>query len=207
MTQSDNAAISSIDLNKLSKIFEARLFSLAPSLDAYSDHELESRIRILAMQLGKKIESKQQDHAFYPSGKTRQQITESKLGKPMVEEILALVSKVKTIQRIGFNDFLSREKKYTGRRSCSSCLLLPKASPSKRLLHGIPLAMKNIYFNTRLLDAFSKTNSAKTQESLLALLAAVQWSALIEETKNNIYHFEMWERSQEEVKSSRSSIL
>jgi hypothetical protein len=209
MTQSDNATISSIDLNKLSKIFEAKLFSLAPSLGAYSDHELESRIRILAMQLGKKIESKQQDHAVYPSGKTRQQITESKLGKPMVEEILALVSKVKTIQRIGFNDFLSRERKCTGRRSCSggSCLLLPKTSLSKRLLRGIPLAMKNIYFNTRLLDAFSKTNSAKTQESLLALLDAVQWSALIEETRNNIYHFEMWERSQDEVKSSRSFIV
>jgi hypothetical protein len=53
MTHADNAAIniSSVDLNKLSKTFEARLFSLAPSLDAYeySDHDLESRIRILAM--------------------------------------------------------------------------------------------------------------------------------------------------------------
>ena len=202
MTQSDNAAISSIDLNKLSKIFEARLFSLAPSLDAYSDHnDLESRIRILAMQLGKKIESKQQDHAVpYSSGKTRQQIIESKLGKPMVEEILTLVSKVKTIQRMGFNNLLSREEKYTGRRSCSggSCLLLPKASFCKRLLPGIPLAMKNIYFNTRLLDAVSKTNSARTQESLLAHLDGVQWSAFIEETKNNIYHFETWDSSIEE---------
>ena len=211
-THSDNAAIncSSVDMNKLSKIFEARLFSLAPSLHAYSNHnDLESRIRILAMQLGKKIESKQQDHAFYTSGKSRQQIIESKLGKPMVEEILALVLKVKTIQRMSFNNFLSREGNCTG-RSClgGSCLFLPKALSSKRLLvPGIPLAMKNIYLNTRLLDAFSKTNSAKTQESLLALLDAVQWSALIEEIKHNIYHFEMWEKSQEELKSARSSIL
>ena len=157
------------------------------------------------MQLGKKIESKQQKFALYPSGNTRQQIFESKLGKPMVEEILALVSKIKSIQRIGFNNFLSREEKRTS--SGGSSLLLSKASSSKRLLPGIPLAMKNIYFNTRLLDAFSKTNSARTQESLLAHLDGVQWSAFIEETKNNIYHFEMWERSQEEKKSSKSSIL
>jgi hypothetical protein len=88
----------------------------------------------------------------------------------MVEEILTLVSKIKTIRRIGFNDL------FTGRRSCSggACHLLPKASSCKRLLHGIPLAMKNIYFNTRLLDASSKTNSAKKQESLLAFFDAVK---------------------------------
>jgi len=205
MTDSDSnaAAISSVVLNKLSKIFEAKLFSLAQSrIDAYSDHnDLESRIRILAMQLGKKIERKQQGRAVYPSGKTRQQIIESKLGKPMVEEILALVSKVKTIQRIGFNNFLSREEKCTGRRSCSggSCRLIPKASSSKPLLvPGIPLAMKNIYLNTRLLDAFSKTNSVKTQESLLALLDAVKWSALIEETKKNCITLKWWDSSIEE---------
>ena len=94
----------------------------------------------------------------------------------MVEEILTLVSKIKTIRRIGFNDLLSREEEFTGRRSCSggACHLLPKASSCKRLLHGIPLAMKNIYFNTRLLDASSKTNSAKKQESLLAFFDAMK---------------------------------
>jgi len=178
-----------IKLNRLSKIFEARLFGFAPSLCAYSDQfNLESRIRILAMQLGKKIEKSQQGYKIcLHRNKGRQDVLESKLGKPNVEMIVEIIEKVKNIRRHGFYAFRSRVERQNGRKACAG------AEGS----YHIPIAVRNIYFSTRLVEAFFQTHSAKTEEALSAHVDSVQWIALIDEAKHNIHNFEMWERSQE----------
>jgi hypothetical protein len=193
MIKSDNDPLIQTKLVKLSKVFEAKLYKCAPSLDAYSDQNtLQNRIRILAMQLGKKVEDNQKF-----SLEEKQNYLESRLGKNVHEEIIYLVDKIKCIRLYSFNQLRSREESESGLPSCSggSCLFLPKVCTTK-CGSEIPLPMKEIYLNIRLMDAISVVYSAKSKESVLAHISAVQWNDLIEEAKEKISNFELWEKSQ-----------
>lgn len=193
MIKSDNDPLIQSSLVKLSKIFEAKLYKCAPSLDAYSDpNTLQDRIRILAMQLGKKVEDNQKF-----SLEERQNSLQIRLGKHVYEEINHLVDKIKCIRLYSFNQLRSREESESGLPSCSggSCLFLPKLCTTKSGSE-IPLPMREIYLNIRLMDAVSMVYSAKTKESMLAHISSVPWSDLIKEANEKISNFELWERTQ-----------
>lgn len=194
MIKSDNDPLIQSSLVKLSKVFEAKLYKCAPSLDAYSDQNtLQQRIRILAMQLGKKVE----DNHKFSSFEERRLSLESILGKNVHEEIIHLVDKIKCIRLYSFNRLRRREESESGLPSCSggSCLFLPKLCTTKSGSE-IPLPMKEIYLNIRLMDAISTVYSAKSKESMLAHISTVPWNDLIKEAKEKISNFELWEKSQ-----------
>lgn len=190
MTKSDSDPRMQTSLGKLSKVFEAKLYKCAPSLDAYSDQNtLESRIRILAMQLGKRVEDNQKF-----STEERRKALESRLGKALHRQVSDLVEKIKWIRCNSFHELRSKEESESGLPSCSggSCLSLPKICSSKTGSSDIPLPMKEIYLNIRLMDAISMVYSAKSKESVLAYISTIRWDDLINDAIEKVSNFEFW---------------
>lgn len=91
---------------------EARLYDCAPSFEAYSNPStLVGRLRIMAMQIGKRVEAKRDATVIERSAEgedydkpvdyaaKRHQELLTRLGQPLYDEVMSTVSEVKEIRR------------------------------------------------------------------------------------------------------------
>ena len=188
-------------LTQLSIAFEARLYKCAPTLEFHRDYSaLESRVKILALQLGKKIERRNQSQTITRlSIEDRAAIFNSsqRNTEASFEDIREIVEKVKKMRKNGYTDMRIREE---GENTCQglSNLVATTSSPRQTRCTStskcISTAMKNIYFRTRLVEAFNKLYRIQTKDTITRYSRDVDWDMLIEEANDNIYHFERWER-------------
>lgn len=197
-----NHDIEEKQITQLSVALEARLYKCAPTLKFYRDYStLESRVKLLALQLGQQLEKRKKSQTIVElSNIDRAAIFNSSKhnSKSSFEEIRVIVGKVKRLRKNGYIDMRKREE---GENPCQglSCLVTSTSSSTRcrsNTTKYISIAMKNIYFRTRLVEAFDKLYTIHTKDAIGSYSRNVDWSMLMEEAKDSIYHFEIWERVQ-----------
>ena len=197
-----NHNIEEKQLTQLSATFERRLYNCEPTLEFHRDYStLERRVKILALQLGQKLERRKRSQTITRlSIEDRAAIFNSsqRNTEASFDDIRDIVEKVKKMRKNGYTDMRIREN---GDTTCHglSCLV-PTFSRSPRQTRCtstskcISTAMKNIYFRTSLVEAFNKLYRMQTKDTITRYNRDVDWDMLIEEANDSIYHFERWER-------------
>lgn len=187
-------------IRQLSAAFEAKLYKCAPALEFHRDYStLESRVRLLAIQLGQKLERKKR-RRMIPILSDKERISTFNSSERnsgiSFEDIQEIVETVKSLRKNGYNDMRLREEG-EGATTCRGLSCLVPSNPSKGgSTKHISIAMKNIYFRTRLVEAFEKLHNVQTEEAILSYSKDVDWKSLINEAKENIQHFERWKKIQ-----------
>ncbi|GFH58065.1 predicted protein [Chaetoceros tenuissimus] len=175
--------------------FEARLYKCAPTLELHRDSStLESRVKLLALQLGQKLERRNRNSKRNKLSHTeRASIFNSSEcnSKPSFDDVREIVENVKMLRKNGYVNMRMREEGEICRGH--SCLVTSQTRCNAKF---ISVAMKNIYFRTRLVEAFEKIFGIQTKDAVRNYIKDVNWKMLIEEAKDSIYHFERWERVQ-----------
>ncbi|GFH56271.1 predicted protein [Chaetoceros tenuissimus] len=197
-----NHNIEEKQITQLSAAFEARLYKCAPTLEFHRDcSTLESRVKLLALQLGQKLERRKLSQtisilaiedkaAIFNSVERRSKLS--------FEDIREIVEKVKKLRKNGYIDMRVRENGDTTCHGLSCLFTSASRSPHTTCSNTkyVSTAMKNIYFRTRLVDAFDKLYRIQTKDGIVTYSRDVDWDMLIEEAKDSIYHYEIWERVQ-----------
>ena len=199
-----NHGIEEKQLTQLSAAFEARLYKCAPTLEFHRDYStLERRVKLLALQLGQKLERRKRSQTIT----SRLSITDKaaifnsieRRSKLSFEDIREIVEKVKKMRKNGYTDMRVRED---GRDTTCQGLSCLSTSASRQpytrcsSTKYVSTAMKNIYFRTRVVEAFDKIHRTQTKDVIMSYSRDVDWDILMEEAKQSIHHFEIWEKVQ-----------
>ena len=184
-------------LTQLSGAFEARLYKCAPTLELHRDSStLESRVNLLALQLGQKLEKRNRSQTRPKLSHIERAAifnsSDPNLKFLSFDDVQEIVEKVKNLRKNGYIDMRTREGGETyGGPSCLGTLQTRRCNTKY-----ISVAMKNIYFRTRLVEAFDKIFDIQTKDAIRSYIKDVDWKMIIEEAKDSIHHFERWERVQ-----------
>ncbi|GFH56269.1 predicted protein [Chaetoceros tenuissimus] len=169
-----NHDIKEQQLTQLSAAFEARLYKSAPTLEFHRDcSTLERRVKILALQLGQRLEKRKRSQTITKlSNMDRAAIFKSsrRNTEASFEDIQEIVQKVKKLRKNGYIDMRMREN---GDTTCHglSCLVPTTSNPQRtrctKTSKCISVALKNIYFRTRIVEAFDKIHRLQTKDGIL----------------------------------------
>jgi hypothetical protein len=171
----------------MAAVFEQRLYQMSSSRSMYSDlSTLDSRVKLLAMQIGKKVENRRQlarSNCIQKQSHTnRLDALEAKVGSKVLKEIMELVDIIEKIKLTGYLDLLQSSK--------SCCSLPTQKKVTSTADHHVPLQIHNIYFRTNLLRAFRKVTCKNISPSDMSPVDNVDWLSLVKIARDHVDAFQ-----------------
>mmetsp|Transcript_29857 Transcript_29857/g.45788 ORF Transcript_29857/g.45788 Transcript_29857/m.45788 type:complete len:293 (+) Transcript_29857:120-998(+) len=168
---------------KLAESLEKHLYRTAPTWDFYADMStFESRVRLITCRVMKRRERKKQIEP------PRLEVLKNTLGSEKYQKVTKLVNEVRAI----------RFKRCT--EACSSCqgsaCALPKATQEKPIPGNqeIPLPIRRIFFDEKLVDAYEKAN--------VGTVATLDWDRMIQAAQTTIEEYGAWQRKEQHSKAT-----
>lgn len=183
-------------VTKMTDLFEERLYRISSSQSLYSDQStLESRVKLLAMQIGKKIEAKRHHLAISKKENNVSRISrldalKAKVGQEMFSEIVELVNKIEEIKLCEYMVIL-RSCKNSNAQSHDHKRIPNRISVSTPH-QTVPKQVHDIYFRTHLANAFHKVTSTTLAATDMAPVENADWESLIQIAKVNIEAFHQY---------------
>jgi hypothetical protein len=176
-------------LLKMAVAFEERLYQMSSSQSMYSDlSTLDSRVKILAMQIGKKIENRRQlarsDRTQGNTHVNRLDALEAKVGSILLKEIVELVDTIEKIKLTGYLDLLQSSK---------GCFSQPTCKKEDSISdHHVPPQIHDIYFRTHLVAAFRKVTCKNISPSDMSSVDNVDWLNLVQTARDHVDAFQKY---------------
>lgn len=173
-------------LLKMAAVFEEKLYQMSSSRSMYTDiSTLDARVKLLAMQIGKKVENRRQlarsDDIQSQNHVNRLDALEAKVGSKVLKEIIELVGVIENIKLTGYLDLL---------QSSNGCCSQPgQKKDTSSSGHDVPLQVHNIYFRTHLVTAFRRVTCKNIPPSDMSPVDNVDWSSLVKTARDHVEAF------------------